>query len=67
MDDETKVVIDNRTAIQTEELIHLLKIKADYEVIIRLINTYESWNADDLGKLLMKLYKVERKDTEDDE
>lgn len=62
---ELTVVMDERTAILTEELIHLLNIKANYEVMIRLINSYESWDAEELGKLLIKLYKVERKDQDE--
>lgn len=58
------VVYDNRTAIPTDELIHLLRVQAEYEHIIRMINSYEIYEEKELGHILMKEYKVSKMEEE---
>ena len=65
MECETNVLIDDRVAIPMEELERLLLIKAEYQTIIRIINSYPTYDDKECGKLLMRLYKVERKDQDE--
>ena len=65
MECETNVLIDDRVAIPVEELERLLLIKAEYQTIIRIINSYPTYEDEECGKLLIKLYKVERKDQDE--
>lgn len=65
MKDNEKIVMDDRVAIPMEELERLLLIKAEYRTIIRIINSYPTYEDEECGKLLMKLYKVERKDQDE--
>ncbi len=52
------VVYDNRTAIPTEDLIHLLRMEAEFNHIVRMINAYPSYEEKELGRILMMEYKA---------
>ena len=43
MKDNEKIVMDDRVAIPMEELERLLLIKAEYQTIIRIINSYPTY------------------------